>query len=318
MHIDKNKQSPKEDPGQITVNLQFLGSPVRLSMPNDAYEIFLKNYQKYLPKFETMEGTTGFPVSISHGAPQLLFGDGIKLSDDADREQLVKDTILLLSKVLEYNLNKVGIFSLHASSVAYGSEGIAIIGQSGAGKTTSAVRACMIDKGISFVSGNRVFIDGKSIIAGTSLMQLRRGSLELELGIKDKPEVKETSFQNRKVSIDPENLDISSVQHYPVRIKKLISLKKLDTELKVSQMNLKDYNRFNEAFSWLYDAASKYSDYFPNIILGPKIPYPDMFGSELREKRVQFVSNLLDNVELFNVEGRLDSIAAFIIQMLRR
>jgi hypothetical protein len=84
----------------------------------------------------------------------LLYGDGVRFAVDRNGREVWMDwpetstfedaATYLMGPVLGYVLRRRGIVSLHASSVAVGDRAIALVGEGGAGKsTTAAAFACL-------------------------------------------------------------------------------------------------------------------------------------------------------------------------------
>ena len=300
-------------------NLAFVGINFKISMPKDIEEVFFKDYLNYLPPFKVTNEGPKINIYIYRDKPSLVVeSENIILSNESSDKQLSKDTILLVSKFLEQKLNETDTFSLHASAVLSGNRGIAIVGPNGSGKTTSAIYSCFVDKNIEFVSGNRLFINKVNIVSSTHGIRLRAGSLESEfkLGSYILPDT--SAFQDRKVSLVAENLGIKVNVDYPIKLTKIVLVKKLEKGLSVKRLDMSDETQSNEAFLIIYNSASEFSDNFPNVVLGSKIPYPNMFTNEHRQKRIDFVSNLLRNVELVKVEGRLEEIGWYISQNIKK
>jgi hypothetical protein len=300
-------------------NLNFVGINFKLSIPNNIEQIVFKDYLNYLPPFKITEEKSEVNIYVYRDKPSLVVdGENIFLSNESSPEQFSRDIILLISKFLEQKLNKKDIFSLHASAVSSSNMGIAMVGPNGSGKTTSAIYSCLVNKNIKFVSGNRLFIDGINIVSGTRGIRLRAGSLKSEFKLDNYilPDILE--FQDKKVSVIAEDLGINANLNYPIRLIKIILVKKLEKELTVKKLDMSNNAQLNEAFLILHNSASEFNDNFPNFVLGSKIPYPNMFTDEHRRKRIVFVSNLLRNVESIKVEGRLEEIGEYISRSIRK
>ena len=300
-------------------NLEFVGVNFKLSMPKELEDVFFKDYPNYLPPFKVTSEKPKVNIYVYRDKPRLLVdGENIFLSNESSDKQLGRDTILLLSKFLELRLNETDTFSLHASAVSSSNRAIAIVGPNGSGKTTSAVYSCLLDNGIELVSGNRLFVNGVNIVGGTSGIRLRAGSLESEFKLGSYISPDTLGFHDRKVSLTSENVGIRVNVDYPVKLTKIILVKKLEKELSVKKLDMANETQLNEAFLSIHNSASEFSDSFPNFVLGSKIPYPDIFTNEHRWKRIAFVSNLLRNVESVKVEGKLEGIGEYISQNIRK
>ncbi len=317
-------KNSKEELGSemVTQQVQFLGVNFKLEMPKEVYEFFEKDYQNYLPKMHRMESAevnNGVQVTISYGQPKLsINGSSAFLSNTAGVQRMTRDAELLVSKLLERELNNMGIFSLHASGVAYNGKGVLILGPSGAGKSTTAIAACLQDNKAKFISGNRVFMMGDNAIGGSATTRLRVGSIIMELGMNGNGAISNPKMYDSKVSLNPEEIGVSLNEVYPVKIETLVIVKKLDKTFSVDKnLDISNDNKKNDAFLLFWESATEFSETFPNLALGPKIPYPDIFNQELREKRVQFVSDLIKNVRVAKAEGRLSDLSNFVLELLR-
>jgi hypothetical protein len=195
---------------------------------------------------------------------------------------------------------------------------VVIIGPGGSGKTTSAVYTCMLDKTICFMSGNRIFVQGTKVVSGVSGVRLRAGSLKLELGLRGPSVPSHLGFYDTKVSLTPEEIGLSNNPKYPIKLGKIIIAKKFEKAITVQKLNTSNEDQMNEAFLNLYSSTSEFSENFPNFLLGPKIPYPDLFTNRLRTARISFIKGLLRSVDVVKVEGKLEEISSYITYEIRR
>ena len=317
MNVVKTKSKDFISVENSILDCSLVGVNFRLDMPKDLHPLFLKDCLNYLSNLKKADGKPSVTFHISRGPPNLVVNDDkILLVNNAQEEQLVRDTVLLMSKILERELNRRDIFSLHASGVSANGKAIAIIGPGGSGKTTSAVYTCMLDRTICFVSGNRIFVRGTDVIDGASGVRLRAGSLGQELGLSS-PALEEIGFYDAKVSLTPAEIGIVTTPSYPLKLTKIIVVRKFERELTVEKLNMANEEQMNDAFLNLYNCASEFSENFPSFILGPKIPYPNVFTTKLKEARISFIKGLLRNIEVIKVEGKLKEIASFVKNEIR-
>lgn len=98
----------------------------------------------------------------------------------APRADLSADDLLFLAYlVLESRLHLHGILTLHSAAAERDGQAILLLGHSGAGKTTTAIRLCR-DHGFGFLANDLVVVGGQEtarIYAGTRNITLRQSSV---------------------------------------------------------------------------------------------------------------------------------------------
>lgn len=117
----------------------------------------------------------------AHGSPSATFDEASDtLIIQAEAGALSPESLLHLAYlVLERQLQRLGYLTLHAAAAAFGGRAALLIGPTGAGKTTTAVRLCR-DHGCELVGNDLVVVGGRNeprTLTGTRHLRLRYSSL---------------------------------------------------------------------------------------------------------------------------------------------
>ena len=186
---------------------------------------------------------------------------------------MATDSIALASSLLERSLNRIGIFSLHASGIAYDGRGVLLIGPNGSGKTTTAVYSCMKHPEVNYITGNRAFLDPNNleILEGIDKFSVRNNNLLDELRpFVSVPEQKgRTYLHSEQVGINRAN--------FPVKIKAIMVLTGRGIPLFTHSPKK---NSENELVS-LYDAVEMFGER-RQVMFGSVAPYPEILDIGLR------------------------------------
>ena len=303
-----------------TQSTTFMGIKLGMSIPNEVYPYFLKRYEAVLPKMERSSYTEKYDafVESSFGKPLLEFHDSnITMSSNASPRQFATDVILAGSKLLEFELNKRGIHSLHAAAIAYKGEGIIFLGPGGAGKTTTALSCCLMDKDATLISGSRLFVSDEGIVGGMPGIDLRSGSINAEFGeefARVAQDANSIAWEERKL-LTPRDAGIRMCEdQFPMPIKAFVLLKKLPKTLTVFHDGID-----KEAFLLrLYDALYVFAELTPYLMLGNGLPYPDIYSYEMKKERAAFASRLLENPDRIYLEGDMKEMADFVLKNIAR
>ena len=305
-----------------TAEISFLGVKIGLSMPMEVYGLFLDKYRSVLPPISDTVSCRNpdFFINYSFGEPSLRLVDNTAhIVSKAKNSQAAIDVMLAASKFLERELNRNGIYSLHASAIALGRDGTIFLGQQGSGKTTVALSCSFLDPEVKLISGSRVFVKEDKIVGSIPSIDLRFGSVISELSTELQDSKNSTIIQNQqvwdqRVLLRPEDLHINTNAEYPIDIRRLVLVKKLPKEL-LAVRNSIDRDSF---LVRVYDALYAFSEHIPQYVLGSKIPYPDIFGNGMRQSRIQFGERLLGSKQPIYLEGRLAEISTYVVRELLR
>lgn len=304
---------------QKIISLSFMQSTYKIAMPNQIYPEFLHLLPGTLSKLIT-EGASShwdYFINANYSAPQIELKDNIlTLSSYAPSKQFATDIILAASKLLEFEINKKGIYSIHGAAVAYKNKGFVFLGPYGSGKTTSAINCCLLDDELNFISGNRLFISKRDIIERIPGINLRRGSIAKEFdGRFNKMLRKNISEEmwEEKETLLPSEIGLHEQNTYPIQIDTLIVVKKLPREDIVINTNMKD-----SLFLILFESLSVYSDNLPLLFLGGRLPFPSLFSYDDKKARIEFAQALFESTKIIYVEGQLESISRYIIKNIIR
>lgn len=305
-----------------TAEISFLGVKIGLSMPKEIYSLFLDKYRSVLPEIsDVVSGRSpDFFINYSFGEPSLKIVDNTAyMASKAKNSQAAIDVMLAASKFLERELNRNGIYSLHASAVALGKDGTIFLGHQGAGKTTVALSCSFLDPEVKLVSGSRVFVKEDKIVGGIPSIDLRFGSAVSELSAELRDRGNPTFIQHQqawgqRILLRPEDLRVNLNTEYPIGIRRFVLVEKLPKELLVIRDSI-DRDSF---LVRVYDALYAFSEHIPQYILGSKIPYPDIFGDDMRQARIQFGERLLGSKQFIYLEGGLTEISTYVLRELLR
>lgn len=310
--------------GMESARIEFLGVKILVTMPKGVFVPFMSRSPAVLPTVNQsiLGADSDLHIYSEYGKPALMVRDDlVYLSSTTDKKQFAVDVMLATSKFLEKLLNQKGIYSFHASAISYKDEATIILGQPGAGKTTVAMGACYIDNEIKLVSGSRFFVQNESIVAGIASMDIRRGSIISDLGKNlrgAKPasvvqSEKENSAWDARITLNPEEESIKMNTTYPIRVKDFVLVKRLPKQLSV----ISDQIDRDSFLSRIYDAVFAFSEQIPWYVLGSKIPYPDIFGTQMKKERLEFGDRLLGSKKYVYLEGTLEDISSHLANKLK-
>lgn len=269
------------------------------------YETYIKKSQHLIPKIRSNEEKSSQISLIIHSGVEndlkLNSMNGF-LKGNYNQNQLTMDSIMILSRLLEYQLNLADKYSVHSSAIGNSSGGFLFIGPANSGKTTLAYKIKTLTNS-SIISGDRTVLFDNKIIGGTEKLMFRKGSI-----IYDFPEL---NFRN----IKPTGTEWSELSTYNVdtfdfdafNLKKIFLVKRTDSSYE--EMELVGDSKFLR----FYEQASYFQESFPNIILGQKKPMISFNNYSLQERRIVFSLSLLDKIPLISVSGSLDELAENII-----
>jgi len=323
--MHKNKDIERKEPNNAIVYLSLFDVKVCLSIPKEAKQAFELEYKRILPQTNLNLARTkpDILINLSRGKPSFISTHGsVHVSEEAEPAQMAIDAAFLVSRFLEVELNKRNSFSLFASGIAHGNKGLIFIGGDGAGKTTSAAMACIRDRDVKLISGDRIVIQGKSIIGGTTRLNFRIGTILTEFKGLDEGIIKnlrrnvalEKQQFEEKIFVDPENLGIKVNSMYPIELVGILAPKKLDRELYIKETEMSGTPEFLRVLS----SITWFGNNMPYVVAGGRIPYPDSTTYATRFKGVELAGQLTDSLPFAYVEGRVHDIADFAITKLKR
>ncbi|MEM3876057.1 MAG: hypothetical protein QXP35_03185 [Candidatus Micrarchaeaceae archaeon] len=299
---------------QKIIHLHFMQSTYKIAMPDQVYPEFLQLLPSILSKLIT-KGTPphwDYFINANYSTPKIELKDNVlTLSSYASPKQFATDIILAASKLLEFEINKNSIYSIHGAAVAYKNKGFVFLGPYGSGKTTSAINCCLLDDELNFISGNRLFISKSDIIERIPGINLRKGSIVKEFDGRFNKMLRNSSgevWEEKKILL-PSEIGLHEQNSYPVSIDTLIVVKKLPREDIVINTNMKD-----SLFLMLFESLSVYSDNLPLLFLGGRLPFPSLFSYEDKKARIEFAQALFESTKIIYIEGQLDNISHYIIK----
>lgn len=216
--------------------------------------------------------------------------------------------------MLELELNKRGMYSLHASAISYKGKSIVFIGPPGAGKTTTALSCALSDREVGLISDDRVVIDGNSIVGSTRSLNVRNGSISSELDrFRVTPSKLKDAAANKlgdsRAGIEPHQLGLTVSHTFPMSLDTIIHVKKIPVKFSATIEGVAKTHHFLR----LYEALSFYNDEAPAIVLANKLPYPELFDMELKNRRIEFAGELLETKRVMYAEGELADIVKYIL-----
>ncbi|MFK3983006.1 hypothetical protein ACI2K4_21845 [Micromonospora sp. NPDC050397] len=136
--------------------------PVQLYQSSDSFVPDLNEGVRYFPAW----GVDRLVVNPHTGSHFVVVGQRVGvLNDDLDRGIL--DTIRVIKQLAATTFEADGALTLHASAIGFGGHAVAVIGDKGAGKTTTALAA--VAAGARLVSNDRVnawSFDGRTEVQG--------------------------------------------------------------------------------------------------------------------------------------------------------
>ena len=317
----KNSKTTNEN-DNVSAEISTLGKNLYASMPNAAFSSFTEVYSNWLPdsgiKIIKSAARNRLSVRFSvDAAPSILFdNDGltVRMKQPVTPKQIGASAAVLLSQLLEKELNSDGIVSLNASCISYNGNCALFLGDSGSGKTTSALYACLADKKTRLVSGKRVYVqNGDKVINGVSKINIRFGSISEEFN--SFPEIskvkRDLSYDSadKKIMANPELLGIKREVDYPCKLKDIIFVKKLNTPLNIQRVTAPEDEEFFRIYASLGDGGG--------IVSANRLPIPFIFDYTERTRRAKYAEQLISIASLSYVEGRLPDITSFVLNQLK-
>ncbi len=121
-------------------------------------------------------------VRIAAGHPSLRYHrNGFAVRGDNGTFHTCLDASVVLSRYLERELNRAGRWSIHCSAIAVNGRAHLLLGKAGSGKTTLAAACRMRDRDVMVLAGDRAVIEHGLIVAGTTTLHFRNGTLRHHL-----------------------------------------------------------------------------------------------------------------------------------------
>lgn len=282
--------------------IDILNTSFRLNLPQKAQNAFDSNNEEFLPT-DSIDLSPKKVVNIGSDRaikePKFSSNRAMLPYIKGYEEKIGWDAIFAVSKLLEVNLNKAGIFSMHAAALQYKGRGALLLGDSGAGKTTTAINTAIKNKDVELIGGSRIIIQDGMILGSAGKIRVRKGSIISEFGRQELVSGKRFEKMNldEMVAFTPKEFGLGDPIVQKIKIKELIFVKKIPVDT-VHVWNLDK----EDIFLRLYDALSFYSERLPAVILYKKTPYPDLFGDHLRKKRIECALKL-SKISSVYIEG---------------
>ena len=313
------------------VELDILGVKVIIGLPKRAAVAFQRVRNRYFPTSTNkmpsiLKSQDAIKVNLLTGKnPKLTVRKNfILLREKSSPKLIAKDAAEVTSRYLESVLNENGIFSIHASGVAYKDRALLFIGDNGAGKTTTGLYSFLSDHELAFLGGNRIFLNQKLMtIGGVDSISIRASSLADEFcGFKEVKNYLEKKgrvikFPNEKVLLAPDELRPNRGIRYPLRLAGIVYVKKFHSKPHFMKFNKHKYFEKMQLQEVIYSALSGFNEHSPLMLVGAKLPYPDMFDYDLKLERVKFANALIKKVPIYYAEGVLKDISKFSIAALK-
>lgn len=305
----------------IRRELKSFGVRLEVIIPNEsksAFDEIISNTFNFICNGEPLNAKEReFKIIFSYGKNAIkLSSESLTISENADFNQIGKDAADATLKIFEREVNKLGIFSIHGACVSCGENGTLILGETGSGKTTTALKICILNDDVRFVTGNRVFLSGDAVIGGVSSINVRVGSIISEFRnafpqIALNQHIKGADWEHR-VYVQPKDVGVKINQRYPLKLCNIIVVKKLPKNIDVKVVS---ENGNDEKFQ-LYDDISRWGDRKP-YLAGSSMHYPEIFTRNLKQMRLNQASQMLTNIPFLYINGRLDSMADHISKLIR-
>ncbi len=305
----------------VTRELTAANAKLNIMLPDESateFSIIAKNTLNFVFHTQSDIYTNTFQAEIKPGPNSVTLMDGkLEVSESTSTIQLGKDAADIASRLLEREMNKAGIFSMHGACVNFGSDAMLLVGDSGSGKTTVALNMCIADHDISFVTGNRALVSGNSVVGGVLSVNVRIGSIAGELrglmpeGTKHEFLTSGRNWEDR-IYLPPESLNIKINGVYPLKLAVIAVVKKLPNNLSVEFRGPDD----NEVVYQLYDDISRWADRKP-YAAGSLMHYPELFTLEDKQHRLSQIKAMMNGTKFLYVNGRLDDITSYLIKLLR-
>jgi hypothetical protein len=282
--------------------IDILNTRFWLDLPQKAQDAFNSNNKQFLPTNSIHLATKkiahiNFDPTIKK--PRSSIDSVVFPYVKNSEEKMGWDAIFAVSKLLERNLNEAEIFSIHAAALCYKNKGVLLLGDSGAGKTTTAINSVLKNRDVELIGGSRIIMQNGMILGSAGMIRVRKGSIISEFRRPGLVSGKKFEKMNldEMISLTPEELGLGKPIAKRIKIKELIFVKKLP----VRTVHIWDLDP-DDIFLRLYDALSFYSERLPAVVLYTKTLYPDLFGERLRKNRVKCALKLGDIPSVY-IEG---------------
>jgi hypothetical protein len=305
------------------VQQEVLGVNLKLSAPADLMKLLLRKCETFLPTGVNTNVDLGATngavhVSVKRGKPKLCIrGSSATFSSIARDESVTTDTLITASRLIEVQLNKRGIFCMNAGAVSYGDQAVLLLGPYGAGKTSTAVRLCLGNNKIHYITGNRIFLDSKNneILGGMDSCSLRLSSIAGEfVDVAEKlPEQLgiDTGLMDASQFIQTGRYSFNSAQigltraTFPVKVKAIALITKMDRAF----LSFYPAPGGPSEILQLHGALCEYSEK-GYVMLGPRLFFPDIFSKDLKAARLDYAVRIAETIPMVYMEGRLRDICS--------
>ena len=273
----------------------------------------LKTYSElYIPDIKFYENGLDKPeyniyAYYSNKKNYIKEGNSIFI-EDSDKDLLINDTIMTLSRLFDKILIENGYYIMHSSAVSKDENAILFSGISSAGKTTSALKLCLEYDDIKFCSGDKTVLKEDEVIGGTKRTHVRKGSILYEL-----PKLKKyfniednENIWNEQVYLRPSWVNIK--EENEKKLKAIIFPKKLSLPLKIKKLDKRDaFLRIHENLTYFYN--------YPHLLVGQELPLNINIKYKDKVKVTKYAKFLSENINVFTVDGKLDEITDFAISL---
>jgi hypothetical protein len=241
-------------------------------------------------------------VEVVRGKNCLKYdGTTLYVSGQYDRLQLMRDSIMALSRIIESILNENNCFSIHSAAIVKNNEVILFAGEGGVGKTSSALYTTILNPEYKIISGDRTIISNRTILGGTEVLYLRKGSLQkipqLSQIANDSENLWGELYRMDIEAVETENLTLSTV-FFPYQVES-------------AKLHVLEYKE-DAKFLVFYDSLAYFSKYYPSICLGQKVPLPDISISTHDFKRIKLAKFLSRKIPTYRILGTMQSISEFV------
>lgn len=285
--------------------LSISGVEVSLALDGVTIDDFTASCKHWLP--DVRPSPARLPptlvISVSVGKPSLRYvRNGFKLRGNNGTFHTCLDATVILSRYLERELNLQGRYSIHCSAIAINGHAHVLIGFSGAGKTTIAAACRLRDSRVTVLAGDRAVFADDNIIAGTTTLHFRNGTLRLFLPELIDPLPPEEDMWGRWTTLE-----------YPAVLPAKVPIRSLTLIRLSTGPAVMGSVAAPDDFLRTIEQVAHFGERFPCVALGHMNPIPIFTTYAIQRHRIEVTRKLVERLGVRSLSGGLDEVVDILL-----
>lgn len=290
-------------------------------MPKGAYLHFLRKIKGILPEPERAKGrkVPDFEVYFSVGRPSFrVVGKRVMVKEAADMRTIGVDAAHLVSKLLESELNRKNVFSMHGAALTVNGRAFILMGRPKAGKSVTSIYSCLSDSSVRFITDDRIFIDAHlRIVCGSGYVR-PRGHRPLDelttLGLKKIRSIHRLALasSNNKAVIPISSLGIRGQKAYPVSIGAIFILKRGGAKMRHTSMT-----HSTQPEKFIRHELEVFNQ-IPGGLAGGKLTFGATRSRKYMKARAALAKSICKTISIVRLDGSTVDMSNFMLGRMHR